>query len=85
MYRVRVRVRVRYQLEADKERAAQLVPHSLCKQWTVWRISAVARSMHHSWCDCSHLLVIVVSAGWLPVCGSSFCVMLSTCVARRLA
>ena len=24
--------------EADKVRAAQLVPHSLCKQWTVWRM-----------------------------------------------
>ena len=23
--------------EADKVRTAQLVPHSLCKQWTVWR------------------------------------------------
>ena len=26
--------------EADKVRVAQLVPHSLCKQWTVWRISS---------------------------------------------
>ena len=26
--------------EADKARAAQAVPHSLCKQWTVWRVVA---------------------------------------------